>query len=87
MHGKQMMNFDDVCERLNAAGAAVRVANADGLRAAVARLIADGGERARLAEAARALVEREAHVLDAVTAEIEAFLKPLFEERAARART
>ena len=87
IHGPHMMNFEDVCERLNAAGAAVRVANADGLRAAVARLIADGGERARLAEAARALVEREAHVLDAVTAEIEAFLKPLFEERAARART
>jgi 3-deoxy-D-manno-octulosonic-acid transferase len=86
VHGPHMMNFEDVSERLKAAGAALRVANARDLETAVSRLLADRAERDRLATAAQSLVAAEAHVLDAISAEITPHLKPLFEGSPGRAR-
>ena len=77
VHGPHMMNFEDITERLKAAGASIEVANEEALEAAIARLLADPSERDRMAAAANAFAASEAGVLDAVFAELQPFLEPL----------
>ena len=77
VHGPHMMNFEDITERLQTAGASIEVADEEALEAAVARLLADPSERDRMAAAADAFAADEAGVLDAVFVELQPFLKPL----------
>lgn len=70
--GPEVANFRSVVDRFAAAGA-IGVVTPDGLPAAIARLLADPGERARMAEAGRACIlanqgatERHAAMLDAL---------------------
>ena len=85
VHGPHMMNFEDITERLKAAGASIEVANEEALEAAVARLLADPSERDRMAAAADAFAASEAGVLDAVFAELQPFLEPLSRKDASHA--
>src|SRR6185503_9739701 len=55
--GPHMDNFQEIADEFRAAGALVQIAQAAALGPAVARLLADPQERARLGERARALVE------------------------------
>jgi 3-deoxy-D-manno-octulosonic-acid transferase len=74
VHGPHMANFAQIVDRLAEAGASVGVANAEELAAVVLRLLADDGERARRAAAARAVAAAEAGVLDAVVDVIAPFM-------------
>ena len=87
VHGPHMMNFEDITERLKAAGASIEIADEEALEAAVARLLADPSERDRMAVAADALAAAEAGVLDAVFAELQPFLEPLSRKDASHAGT
>jgi 3-deoxy-D-manno-octulosonic-acid transferase len=86
VHGPHMMNFEDISEHLNKAGAAIQVADAGGLESAVQRLLADTSERDRMAAAAKSLASAEAGVLDAVLVELAPFLEPLLQKNTSRAR-
>ena len=81
-----MMNFEDISEHLNKAGAAIQVADAGALESAVQRLLADTSERDRMAAAAKSLASAEAGVLDAVLVELAPFLEPLLQKDTSRAR-
>ena len=83
--GADSTNFEDITERLKAAGASIEVANEEALEAAVARLLADPSERDRMAAAADAFAASEAGVLDAVFAELQPFLEPLSRKDASHA--
>ncbi len=74
IHGPHMANFEDIARTLAAGDAALVVNGEAGLAAALERLLGDGAERKRMAEAARALAQAEAGVLDAVMAELSPFL-------------
>ena len=74
IHGPHMANFEDIAQELAAGDAALVVDGEAGLAAALARLLGDGDERKRRAEAALALAQAEAGVLDAVMAELSPFL-------------
>lgn len=58
IHGPHMQNFAFAARAASEVGASVVVGDAEGLRVALARLLDDSGERARMGEAARALVAR-----------------------------
>jgi 3-deoxy-D-manno-octulosonic-acid transferase len=64
MHGPHVSNFADIFDILHDARAAVRVEDTDGLAEAVGALLADKGERERLAREARACVERQVGALE-----------------------
>ncbi|HYE51437.1 MAG TPA: 3-deoxy-D-manno-octulosonic acid transferase, partial [Azospirillaceae bacterium] len=66
LHGPHMHNFAEMAAELEAAGGALRVADADALAAAVSRLLADGDERTRLASAGAAVAERNRQAADRV---------------------
>jgi 3-deoxy-D-manno-octulosonic-acid transferase len=59
LFGPHVWNFQETAARLIAAGGAIQVSDMAGLETAVVRLLGDGGERRRLAQAARALVQRQ----------------------------
>ncbi len=56
--GPHLHNFTEISRRLKEAGALLIVADADGLREAVGRLLADAGERMQMESAGRLLVEQ-----------------------------
>ncbi|MFQ5763549.1 MAG: 3-deoxy-D-manno-octulosonic acid transferase [Rhodospirillales bacterium] len=85
VHGPHMMNFEDITERLKEQNASLEVADERALEAALKRLLADPGERDRMAAAAGALAAAEAGVLDAVLAALEPHLEPLARKDATRA--
>lgn len=64
VHGPHVANFADIFATLADARASICVRNADELAEAVARLLADQGERDRLAREARACVERQSGALE-----------------------
>lgn len=59
LHGPHVGNFADLYARLDAAGGAVTVRDTKGIASAVADLLADPQARARLVDAARAVVQAE----------------------------
>jgi len=74
LHGPHMANFEEIVERMTAAGASQMITDEKTLCNTVERLLADEGERATLAENASRFAEAEAGVLDAVCAEVDEFL-------------
>ncbi|MEX0758091.1 MAG: 3-deoxy-D-manno-octulosonic acid transferase, partial [Tistlia sp.] len=74
--GRQVENFQETVERLEAAGAILLVENTDGLAAAIGGLLADPSRRAAQAERGLAAAEAQAGVL----AGIADALDPLFAE-------
>jgi len=85
IHGPHMMNFEDVSERFNKAGAAIQVADGEALLITVRMLLEDTSERERMAAAARALAATEAGVLEAVLVELGPFLDHLLQKDKSRA--
>lgn len=69
--GPHLFNFQEVSEHMLTAQALVRVEDADELGEAVARLLADSVERARMGEAGRALVAGNRGALERLVALIE----------------
>ncbi len=68
LFGPAMDNFPDMAPRMVAAGAAIQVADGDGLAEALGWLLADPARTARMKQAAARWAEAEADVLDAVEA-------------------
>lgn len=64
IHGPHVANFADIFATLADARASVCVHDTDELTEAMARLLADQGERDRLAREARACVERQSGALE-----------------------
>ena len=77
IHGPYMANFEDMAARMKETGAAKEVADEAALSVAVAQLLDDENRRRRSIEAGRAFANGEAHVLDAVMAELAPFLDTL----------
>ncbi len=77
IHGPHMANFEDMAARMKETGAAAEVADEAALAVAVAQLLDDQDRRRRSIEAGRAFADGEAHVLDAVMAELAPFLDTL----------
>ena len=77
MHGPHIGNFADVYGALNDAKAAVLVADQAALAMALERLLADEGERQRLAREAHACVERFTGALDRTLVALQPFLDRL----------
>ncbi len=86
VHGPHIMNFEDIFERFNKAGAALQVADTEVLFSAVRQLLEDTSERERMAAAAKALAATEAGVLDAVLLELGPFLEHLLQKDKSSAR-
>lgn len=74
VYGPHMTNFKAIAERFAAAQASVVVGDEAALGAAIVRLLGDGAERQRLAEAARAVAGAEAGVLDRIMTALAPFL-------------
>ncbi len=77
IHGPHMANFEDMAARMKETGAAEEVADEAALAVAVAQLLDDEDRRRKSIEAGRAFADGEAHVLDAVMAELAPFLDTL----------
>jgi 3-deoxy-D-manno-octulosonic-acid transferase len=77
LHGPHVSNFRDVYDALAAADADTSVGDATALADAVKRLIQSRAERQRLAENARACVEKFAGALDKTLAALEPYLAAL----------
>ncbi len=82
LFGPHMWNFPDVSTRLVAAGAAETVSDAGALGIAVARLLDDPALCRRRADAAIAVAEAEAGVLDNVLGHLEPLLRAALERTA-----
>lgn len=72
--GPDVFNAADLYAALTAEGAAIRVADAEGLAAAVRRLLDDPAVARRMGEAARAYAAREARALETALAALEPLL-------------
>ena len=70
--GPHLFNFQEVSEHMLTEQAMLRVENADELGEAVARLLSDSVERARMGEAGRALVARNRGALERLIGLVEA---------------
>jgi 3-deoxy-D-manno-octulosonic-acid transferase len=77
LYGPDMANFRTVAANLEAAEAALPVADAAALAAAVARLLGDPAARERLANGARKVNEANAAALDNVVAALAPFIDAL----------
>ncbi|MDP6574522.1 MAG: 3-deoxy-D-manno-octulosonic acid transferase [Rhodospirillales bacterium] len=77
VQGPNVGNFAEMARRMKESGAAIEVADEDGLATAVGQLLDNGGERARRVQAAISFASAEAHVLDDVMAELRPFLDAL----------
>jgi 3-deoxy-D-manno-octulosonic-acid transferase len=75
LFGPAMENFPDMAPAMVGAGAAIQVADADGLADRLGELLADPDRTSRMAAAAAAWAKAEAGVLDAV----EEALSPLLD--------
>ncbi len=78
LSGPHTANFTQITREMEQAGALLRVADDAALADAVARLLADTGERDRLAAAAKSYAEQKARCLD----DIAAALTPLLDRAA-----
>lgn len=74
LHGPHVGNFEEVYQRLDAEGGAVKVTDAASLAAAVQRLLGDQGERGRMVDAARATIASLGGALDRTLAAIDPYL-------------
>jgi 3-deoxy-D-manno-octulosonic-acid transferase len=77
VHGPDMRAFSEIAEDLSEPGGSWQVSDADGLIRAVDRLLSEPDTRAHQADAARAVAESQAGVLDAVLSELDPYLAPL----------
>ena len=77
VHGPDMRAFSEIAEDLSEPGGSWQVSDADGLTRAVDRLLLEPDTRAHQADAARAVAEAQAGVLDAVLSELDPYLAPL----------
>ncbi len=77
LYGPDMTNFRNVAADLEAAEAALPVADAEALAAAVARLLGDPAARERLANGARKVTAANAAALDNVVAALAPFIDAL----------
>ena len=75
--GPHVFNFVEICERLIAAGAAVKVADTDELLQTVVHWLGDANERHRVGQLGRQVVESNRGALQAVMAIIDRYLVPL----------
>ncbi|HYC05206.1 MAG TPA: 3-deoxy-D-manno-octulosonic acid transferase [Azospirillaceae bacterium] len=66
LYGPHMHNFAEMAAELEATGSARRVADASALAAMLAGLLADGGARANMAAAGRAVAERNRQAADRI---------------------
>jgi 3-deoxy-D-manno-octulosonic-acid transferase len=82
LFGPHMWNFPDVSAKLVAAGGAETVSDAAALAVAVTRLLGDPALCRSRAEAAQAVAEAEAGVLEAVLGHIEPFVQAAFADEA-----
>jgi len=73
--GPQTFNFEEVTEDLIAAGAVMRIVEADELGPAVVRLLSRDAERRRMGEAALAVMERERGAVARTMAIVEGMLR------------
>ena len=76
LHGPHMENFADIVADLTAAGGAEQIEDARDLADRVSVLLDDADRRARMTQAAAAVVTRQRSVLDAILAEIDSVLPP-----------
>ena len=77
LHGPRMSNFQDMSERMTAAGASLSIDDAAGLSNAVAELLADPAAAGALAEKAQAFAQAEAGVIDRLMDELAPYLARL----------
>jgi 3-deoxy-D-manno-octulosonic-acid transferase len=77
LHGPHVSNFTSIYAELNRARGAATVTDAASLAKSLARLLEDSGLVARMAEAARATVDRRAGALDRTMAAIEPYIVQL----------
>ena len=77
LHGPRMSNFQDMSERMTAAGASLSIDDAAGLSNAVAELLADPAAAEALAEKAQAFAQAEAGVIDRLMDELAPYLARL----------
>ncbi len=74
IHGPHMTNFSRMTDELAAAGAAVSIADREGLAQTVLRLLRDDDDRVRLSEAAEAYSKSQGEALDRVFEALEPLL-------------
>jgi 3-deoxy-D-manno-octulosonic-acid transferase len=74
IHGPHIANFAEIFATLSDARAAIMVQDEAGLAASAAALLADAGERERLAREARACVERQVGALDRTIAALSPYI-------------
>jgi len=72
--GPNMANFQDIADKLKAAGAMIEVGGEDDLARAVAELLANGEKRRQMGKAASGIAATEAGVIDAVMRELTPYL-------------
>ena len=77
LHGPRMTNFEDMCLRMAAAGAARPVADEGGLTAALGSLLTDAAAVRAQGDRAQAFAAAEAGVIDRLMAELAPFLANL----------
>jgi 3-deoxy-D-manno-octulosonic-acid transferase len=77
VHGPHVANFREIYDALAAAGADIAVSDAAALAETVERLIVNKAEHQRLAQNARACVEKFAGALNTTLAALEPYLAPL----------
>ncbi len=76
LYGPHMANFAEITSQLDAADAALEVADATALGTAVSRLLSKPKARQRLADAASGVAERNAGVIDRMMTSLEPLLDP-----------
>lgn len=74
LHGPAMSNFEDMADRMGAAGAAVAVADGAMLSTQVGRLLADSAAASALAAKAEAFASAESGVIDRLMDELAPYL-------------
>jgi 3-deoxy-D-manno-octulosonic-acid transferase len=77
LHGPDMANFAAIVEEMLAEDATEIAGDAESIAAAVGRMLADDGLRARRAAAAAAIARRKDDILDAVMDELAPYLDAL----------
>ncbi len=83
LYGPHMTNFHDIAGELEAAGGAVRVADATALPGVLTGLLGDPAERQRMIDAAAAVARRNAGMLEQVLAALEPLLPAAGHDKAA----
>ena len=84
LHGSNVGNFREIYDALGTARAVLTVHDGASLAAAVGRLVDNPGERKRMAQAARACIERRAGALDRTLEALEPYLAGLGRDHVVR---